>query len=183
MKEKSQTILKWFFILYVIPTSFYGMYLSFNEFYFFNIHDSTPIKFKNGFIFASTDEQNRRGNYNGIFYPNGEIAVKKNIVYVQEHGDFVYGYRDGKNPVNLPYNIEFYFVCGINEDCSFTQSYNWQDFQKTLKKKGLPPFEYRYFHHLKMLQVKEWLLVHFFLKDKVKPLSPPKTSTQEAESK
>jgi hypothetical protein len=160
------------------------MYLSFNEFYIFNIHDSTPIKFKNGFIFASIDNLNRSGNYNGILYPNGKIAVKMNVTYAEEHGDFVYGYREGESSVKPhSYAVGLYFICGIHEDCSSTQNYSQPDFQKLLAEKGLPPDKYHYFHHLKKLQVKEWLLVHFFLKDKVEPPSPSKIPEQEAESK
>lgn len=165
IKARLQTILKWFFIIYIIPTSVFGAYVSFNKFYVYNIHDSVSVKFNNGFIFASTDK--RRGNYNAIFYPNGEIAIGTNVASLEESGDFVYGFRrewlfKKNNAVKM-----FYFICNINEDCSNTQNYKKLEFQKLLKERGISPYKYSYWNALKKLQVKEWILINIFFKDKL----------------
>lgn len=173
--NKRQKILNWFFILYVLPTSVYGFYLYFNNLYIFTIYYETSVAFKNGFIFANSDRTQRTGNYNAIYYPNGKLAIKANVLRAQEYGDFIYGYREQNQKISPNQIKESYFICNLNEICTTQQAYSAVEYREILKEKNIPDRTNHFLHDLKKLQIKEWILVKLHLKEK---LFIPKKVTQ-----
>jgi hypothetical protein len=109
------------------------------------------VHLDNGFVYSP---DNWHDDYRVITDKKGNVIVPKDVYGLMIKGKTIYGPRKYLSTGGMHKN--FFFICTYGEDCSKTQNYSKTEFNEEIKKRNLPPFDWKKMKNRRELIILEW---------------------------